>query len=40
MGAIGPTSDPGIAGDFTWDAITKHKDGIIKAVKECFAAHL
>ena len=29
MGAIGPTSDPGITADFPWDAITKGKDGIV-----------
>ncbi|KAJ3517879.1 hypothetical protein NLJ89_g240 [Agrocybe chaxingu] len=29
MGAVGPTSDPGVAADFAWDAITKGKDGIV-----------
>jgi len=29
MGAVGPTSDPGVAADFPWDAITKGKDGIV-----------
>ena len=26
MGAVRLTSDPGVTGDFTWDAITKDKD--------------
>ena len=29
MGAIGPASDPGVASDFPWEAITKGKDGIV-----------
>ena len=29
MGAIGPASDPGVATDFPWDAITEGKDGIV-----------
>ena len=29
MGAVGPASDPGVAADFPWDAITKGKDGIV-----------
>ncbi|KAF8167337.1 S-adenosyl-L-methionine-dependent methyltransferase [Crassisporium funariophilum] len=29
MGAVGPTSDPGVAADFPWAAICKGKDGIV-----------
>jgi hypothetical protein len=29
MGAVGPTSDPGVAADFPWDSIAKGKDGIV-----------
>ena len=29
LGAVGPTSDPGVAADFPWDAIAKGKDGIV-----------
>jgi hypothetical protein len=29
MGAVGPTSDPGVANDFPWDAIAKGKDAIV-----------
>ncbi|KIM47488.1 hypothetical protein M413DRAFT_15705 [Hebeloma cylindrosporum] len=29
MGAVGPTSDPGVAADFPWAAIAKGKDAIV-----------
>ena len=29
LGAVGPTSDPGVAADFPWEEITKGKDGIV-----------
>ena len=29
MGAVGPTSDPGVANDFPWDAIAQGKDAIV-----------
>ncbi|KAF8910161.1 S-adenosyl-L-methionine-dependent methyltransferase [Gymnopilus junonius] len=29
LGAVGPTSDPGVVADFPWDAITKDKDAIV-----------
>ena len=29
MGAVGPTSDPGVTADFPWEAITQGKDGIV-----------
>ncbi|KAF8971744.1 S-adenosyl-L-methionine-dependent methyltransferase [Flammula alnicola] len=29
LGAVGPTSDPGVAGDFPWAAIAEGKDGIV-----------
>ncbi|KDR85757.1 hypothetical protein GALMADRAFT_218846 [Galerina marginata CBS 339.88] len=29
MGAVGPTSDPGVAADFPWNAIAQGKDGIV-----------
>jgi len=29
MGAVGPTSDPGVVADFAWDALAKGKDAIV-----------
>ena len=29
MGAVGPTSDPGVVADFPWDALAKGKDAIV-----------
>ena len=29
MGAVGPTSDPGVAADFPWAAIAQGKDAIV-----------
>lgn len=29
MGAVGPTSDPGVAADFPWADICKGKDGVV-----------
>lgn len=29
LGAVGPTSDPGVVADFPWDAIAKGKDAIV-----------
>jgi hypothetical protein len=29
LGAVGPTSDPGVAADFPWAEIAKGKDAIV-----------
>jgi len=29
LGAVGPTSDPGVAADFPWAEISKGKDAIV-----------
>lgn len=29
MGALGPTSDPGVAADFPWTEICEGKDGVV-----------
>ena len=29
LGAVGPTSDPGVAADFPWTEIAKGKDAIV-----------
>jgi hypothetical protein len=29
MGAVGPTSDPGVAADFPWAEIAQGKDAIV-----------
>lgn len=29
MGAVGPTSDPGVAADFPWAEIARGKDAIV-----------
>lgn len=29
MGAVGPTSDPGVAADFPWEALAKGKDAVV-----------
>ncbi|PPQ72269.1 hypothetical protein CVT24_004686, partial [Panaeolus cyanescens] len=29
MGAVGPTSDPGVAADFPWEEICRGKDGLV-----------